>query len=136
AVWGSLTHSDSFSAQASSLWRVDIPSILCPNGGMPKRKKSSRPKAPAVCPVCGEDVYRGALACPECGADHNSGWRDDAYVNDGLDLPDDEFDYDEFTRREFGGSAKPAGMKTVWWIAGVLLLIVMIVSIVSALTRG
>jgi hypothetical protein len=65
-------------------------------------------QAPTVCPVCGEDVPRGALACPECGADHSSGWREEAGNYDGVDLPD-EFDYEEFTRREFGSSLKPAG---------------------------
>jgi hypothetical protein len=85
----------------------------------------ARPKleAPNVCPVCGEDVPRGSLACPACGADHNSGWRIDADIHDGLDLPgDDDFDYDEFTRREFGSGLKPAGIKTIWWITAIVLL--------------
>jgi len=77
---------------------------------------------PEVCPVCGEDVPRRSLACPECGADHNSGWRVDAEVHDGLDLPGTDFDYDEFVRREFGSSAKPAGVKTIWWITAIILL--------------
>src|SRR2546430_7408073 len=41
-------------------------------------KKSKNPRPPEVCPACGEDVPPDALACPECGADHNSGWREDA----------------------------------------------------------
>ena len=53
-------------------------------------RKNSRPQTPAVCPVCGEDVPPRALACPECGADHRSGWKIGAYENDALDLPDDE----------------------------------------------
>jgi hypothetical protein len=89
------------------------------------RKKPSRPPAPEVCPVCGEDVPRNALACRECGADHNTGWRDDAHVHDGLDLPDDEFNYDEFIKREFGSSALPPGVKTVWWITGIILLVML-----------
>jgi len=80
-----------------------------------------RREAPAVCPVCGEDVPRGASACPECGADHNSGWREDAERYDGVDLPD-EFDYDEFTRREFGSSPKPEGMSPIWWITAIILV--------------
>ena len=52
--------------------------------------------APEVCPVCGEDVPRGMAACPECGADDRSGWREGAAAADGLDLPDEEFDYDKF----------------------------------------
>ena len=79
-------------------------------------------KAPEICPVCGEDVPRGALACPECGADHNSGWREGAGSYDGLDLPD-EFDYEEFTQREFGVSPKPPGISPIWWITAIVLVV-------------
>jgi hypothetical protein len=84
----------------------------------------ARPKLepPEICPVCGEDVPRGSLACPACGADHNSGWRIDADTHDALDLPDDDFDYDEFVRSEFGSNAKPARIKTIWWITAIILL--------------
>ena len=82
---------------------------------------TSQPSAPEVCPVCGEDVPRGALACPECGADHRSGWREDA-EHEGVDLGDDDFDYEEFASREFSSSPKPAGIAPVWWIAGLILL--------------
>src|SRR2546423_878337 len=82
--------------------------------------KQSRLKAPDVCPVCGEDVPRSSLACPECGADHNSGWREDARAYDGLDLPDNSFDYDEFVKEEFGSGRKAMRVKPIWWIAGVI----------------
>ncbi|HEX8077997.1 MAG TPA: zinc-ribbon domain-containing protein [Chthoniobacterales bacterium] len=85
------------------------------------RQKNAPREAPEICPVCGEDVPRGALACPECGADHNSGWREDAESYDGVDLPD-EFNYEEFTRKEFGTSAKPSGISAVWWITAIALL--------------
>src|ERR1043166_8894238 len=84
--------------------------------------KRPKLKTPVVCPVCGEGVPSGALACPECGADHNSGWRQDAESYDGLDLPD-EFVYDEFTRREFGSSPKPARISALWWITAIVLLV-------------
>lgn len=87
-----------------------------------------KPKSPEVCPICGEDVPRASLACPTCGADHNSGWRSDADIHDGLDLPgNDDFNYDEFTRREFGSGLKPAEMKTIWWITAIILLALSIV---------
>jgi hypothetical protein len=70
--------------------------------------------------VCGEDVPHGALACPECGADDRSGWRDDAGSYDGVDLPDESFSYDEFVKQEFGSSPKPAGMKILWWITAIV----------------
>lgn len=88
-----------------------------------KTNNRKRPATPEICPVCGEDVPRGALACPECGADHKSGWRADAEVYDGVDLGDDEFDYDEFVQTEFGSHAKPAGVKTIWWITALALLV-------------
>jgi zinc ribbon protein len=85
----------------------------------------ARPKleAPDFCPVCGEDVPQGSLACPACGADHNSGWRTDSDAHDALDLLDDDFDYDEFVRREFSPGAKPAGMGTFWWITAIILFV-------------
>ncbi len=84
--------------------------------------KSDKLRAPEICPVCGEDVPRGALACPECGADHKSGWREDAAAYDGVDLGEDEFNYDEFVREEFGGGARPRGISAVWWITAIVLL--------------
>lgn len=80
-------------------------------------------KTPAVCPVCDHEVPRGALACPECGADHNSGWREDAETYEGLDLPDEDFNYDRFVREEFGSSIKPAGIKTIWWLTAIVIVI-------------
>lgn len=53
---------------------------------------------PETCPVCGDDVPRGALACPGCGADERSGWNEDAARYDGLDLPDAAY-ADEDTER-------------------------------------
>src|SRR4051794_27943641 len=78
---------------------------------MSKRK---HPPAPETCPVCGEEVPRKALACPECGADHETGWREDA---DSISLGEDpdDFDYEEFTAREFGHSPKPHGLAWHWW---------------------
>lgn len=91
------------------------------------RKKPTELDAPDVCPVCGEDVPRGSLACPECGADHNSGWRKDANTYDALDVPDADFNYEDFVRKEFGSAPKPAGVKTVWWIAAIALILILLV---------
>jgi len=89
--------------------------------------KRTRLRTPEVCPVCGEDVPPGALACPECGADHNSGWREDAGDYDALDLNDEEFDYNRFVQEEFGSPLKPAGIKTVWWITALVVLLALTV---------
>ena len=90
------------------------------------RKKWTKRKAPEVCPVCGEDIPRNALACPECGADYNSCWRKDADTYDAVDLPDEDFNYDEFVRQEFRSSPKPAAIKTMWWIAAILVIVAFI----------
>jgi hypothetical protein len=85
---------------------------------------NSRPRTPKVCPVCGEDVPPKSLACPECGSDHNTGWKEDAHTYDGLDLPDDDFSYDEFVEKEFGKNrgTKAVGIKPIWWVATFILL--------------
>jgi len=94
---------------------------------------NSRPRTPEVCPVCGEDVPPSALACPECGADHNSGWKADADL-DGLDLPDNDFNYDQFLAEEFGTGRKTSGIKPVWWITAVILLAAMVSWLVLSLS--
>src|SRR4051812_19548277 len=85
-------------------------------------------KTPEICPVCNQDVPRGALACPECGADHNSGWRAGAESYDALDLPGEDFDYDEFVQKEFGSSVtrslKPEGIRAIWWITAIVIFVV------------
>jgi hypothetical protein len=94
---------------------------------------NSRPRTPKVCPVCGEDVPPKSLACPECGSDHNTGWKKNAATYDGLNLPDeDEFNYDEFVEREFGGGAPPSktGLKPIWWITAAVLLLAWVVSLI------
>lgn len=49
---------------------------------------------------------------------------------DGLDLPEEEFDYDAFVAREFGKSPHQAlGVKWYWWLLGVAILIGMVVTL-------
>lgn len=80
---------------------------------------------PEVCPHCGSLVPPKARACPECGSDEKTGWSDRAQAQR-LDLPDDEFDYDEFVKEEFGGQqerrVKPRGLKWLWWLVAIILL--------------
>lgn len=75
------------------------------------------------CPNCGADMARNAKVCPECGSDEKTGWSDDADAG-GLDLPDDEFNYDKFVENEFGGKKKivPRGVHWFWWIVAVILV--------------
>ena len=87
------------------------------------RPDSLKRSPPGVCPVCGTGVPPAAQACPDCGADHNSGWREDAIASDGLDLPEDDFDYDAYVREEFDPTVKPRGIKTGWWLAAILVVL-------------
>ena len=81
---------------------------------------------PETCPNCGTRIPARAKCCPECGADEETGWSDSAYAS-GLGLPDEEFDYDEFVRVEFGGAqVKPRGIKWIWYVTAVILLIVLV----------
>ena len=84
-------------------------------------------QAPDICPVCGEDVPRNAKACPECGADEHSGWKEGAMEVDTLGTSSEEFDYDRFLEEEFGTSraGRPA-IGWLWWIVAVVLLFLMI----------
>ncbi|MDQ6808018.1 MAG: hypothetical protein M3Z64_01110 [Verrucomicrobiota bacterium] len=67
-------------------------------------------------------MRRGALACPECGADHNSGWKEDAQIYDALHLPEAGFDYKQFAAEEFGALSKPRAVNRFWWITGIFLI--------------
>jgi hypothetical protein len=75
-----------------------------------------------TCPNCGAEVPPKAKACPECGSDEQTGWSD-AAQGSGLGLPDEEFDYDRFVQREFGGKRPiPAGIHWFWWAVAVLVV--------------
>jgi hypothetical protein len=83
---------------------------------------------PEVCPVCGADVPPNAKVCPECGADEKTGWSDAAGA-EGLDLPDENFDYEDFVKREFGGGKKklvPHGIHWFWWLVGIVILAILL----------
>jgi hypothetical protein len=78
---------------------------------------------PEICPNCGAAVPPKAKACPECGADEQTGWSEAART-DGLDLPDENFDYDDFVKREFGGqSTVPRGVHWFWWVIALLVVV-------------
>jgi hypothetical protein len=84
-------------------------------------------RTPPICPVCGEDVPPRALACPECGACHETGWREDSTAYDGLDLPDEAW------QEESGGDVRPqprrrdssGGISRFWRVVAVVVLLAM-----------
>lgn len=55
---------------------------------------------PDYCPQCGAEIPPRATSCPECGSCEETGWSDRSR-NQALGLPDDEFDYDDYVKREF-----------------------------------
>ncbi len=82
---------------------------------------------PEICPVCGEDVPRNARACPGCGADEKSGWNPDAHIQDGLDLPDQEFNYEDFVKEEFGGGSSRSRKNVLMAAVAAIMLIVFLI---------
>jgi uncharacterized membrane protein YvbJ len=77
---------------------------------------------PAACPNCGAKVPSGAKACPECGADEKTGWSDAARY-DNLNLPAENFDYDDYVKREFGAERTvPRDIHWFWWSVAILVI--------------
>ena len=82
---------------------------------------------PEICPNCGAEVPRNAKACPECGSDETTGWSKAAQT-DGLDLPDEHFDYEDFVQREFGSKKLiPRGIHWFYWCIAAVMLFVLLV---------
>lgn len=78
--------------------------------------KTSRPP-PEECANCGAAIPRSAKACPECGADERSGWRE-ADVYDGLDLPEEAFaeEADRTRTRRPAAAPRVNGVAWYWWL--------------------
>ena len=96
-----------------------------------------------LCPGCDKEVAVGSRACPHCNpaaeasrADQGAAagrtkrsWEQDKSA-DGLDLPDEDFDYDDFVAREFGGKPhRRIGIKWYWWVTALVLVVLMILGI-------
>lgn len=78
--------------------------------------------APDYCPVCGAEVPSRAKACPECGADDETGWSERAR-SDALGIPDDSFDYQDFVEREFKGRKPKRKLQPLWFAAALILIL-------------
>jgi hypothetical protein len=82
---------------------------------------------PETCPNCGAIVPRNAKACPQCGSDEKTGWSDSAYA-DNLGIPDENFNYENFVKEEFGSrSPKPRGIHCVWWLTSLILILLFLI---------
>ena len=89
---------------------------------------------PDECPNCGVDLQAMARACPECGACPDTGWAEEAQY-ESTQLPEDDFDYDEFVSREFGQGGRPPGNQLHWvWAVFHILIITLQAFIFSVLT--
>lgn len=81
------------------------------------------PYPPMICPHCGAEVPPKARACPECGSDEETGWSEQAQTG-GLDLPEENFDYEDYVKREFRGErALPRGIHWFWWVVAIALVV-------------
>jgi uncharacterized membrane protein YvbJ len=81
--------------------------------------------SPDICPHCGADVPANAKACPGCGSDESTGWSEQGKT-DGLNLPQDDFDYQDFIQQEFGQKRPvPRGVHWFWWLIAVIVLIIL-----------
>lgn len=49
-----------------------------------------------------------------------------------MNLPDDDFDYDEFIAREFGKAPhRTLGIKWYWWVLAVVLLVALTAGVIG-----
>lgn len=82
-----------------------------------------------LCPHCGAELAEDARFCRHCGASEDSGWNESDY-SEGLagdyNGSEEDFDYDDFLRREFPEAAQSAqgtSLRTAVWWTVVLLII-------------
>lgn len=85
------------------------------------------------CPTCATALSPNALSCGRCGAQRDGAVWLAPHACDGLDLSDDEFDYDDFVRREFGTDRGEGNRVTrlnprerFWWVVAVVLLVILL----------
>lgn len=90
------------------------------------------------CPFCDRQVRVGR-PCPGCAKKKRGpvrkpapkSWERDSAA-DGLDLPDDDFDYEDFIDREFGHAPqRRTGVKWYWWLLAVAVLAAMLAGLLQ-----
>jgi hypothetical protein len=90
---------------------------------------TTNPPPPPECANCGAAIPRNAKACPECGADERTGWRETS-VYDELDLPESAWNDDE------NAEPKPQitrvnGVPWYWWTVGAVLLLLLVAGLIG-----
>ena len=90
-----------------------------------------------LCPECGAEVLVGSKGCQACGprkvaqkmkrkklkaARKKRSWEQDS-IYDGVDLASEDFDYEDYVEREFGGEPhRQIGIAWYWWVTAVFLI--------------
>jgi hypothetical protein len=80
---------------------------------------------PDECANCGAAIPRSARACPECGADERSGWRE-PNPYDGLNLPDEAYTDEEAPANQTSVPPRINGIAWYWWAVGIGLLVLLV----------
>ena len=68
-----------------------------------------------MCPGCAPKRQRRRKRLKKVASSRRKDWNQDA-ISEGLGIPDEEFDYEDFIQREF--ASKPhrrIGIKWYWW---------------------
>ena len=113
------------SRRTANASRVTVDSYMCPTCG-------AEVKVGATCPGCVPKRKRRREKPARAQTEKHSWEQDDVY--DGLDLPEGDFDYDDFVAREFGD--KPhgkVGIKWYWWATAIVLAIAVLTLALSGL---
>lgn len=79
-------------------------------------------RAPSECANCGAAIPPKALACPECGADERTGWRETS-VYDDMELPDEAWLNDDDNSPTRPPDRRVNGIAWYWWCVAVLVLL-------------
>lgn len=75
-----------------------------------------------ICPECGAEVRVGSKGCSRCASERaTKHWEQDE-IYDGLDLPDEEFNYEEFVNNELRDQRETPPYRRWWWWVGLALL--------------
>ncbi|RYD36663.1 MAG: hypothetical protein EOP86_05395 [Verrucomicrobiaceae bacterium] len=87
-----------------------------------------------ACPSCGDEVRVGSSGCPRCNSRKPT---PDEDGDDSVDLSHagEEFDYEDWKKREFGTLSsrfKPHHLPWKYWVGGILLIIAFVWAAVFA----
>lgn len=87
--------------------------------------RRSEPLPPDECAVCGAQIPPHARACPECGADERTGWRESS-LYDGLDLPEEAWEDEERPT-----PPPRRGVAWYWVLTGCLVLLGLVLGVLG-----